>query len=116
MRFTKLSIAAGLLALAGAVAAEPLPVLSAEDQAPVPLSLPSAADAPAHSTPALTPSTIDQGAQLAVAKEGKGALSLAGVQPTVAVVPPSPVPLPGALWLFGSALLGFMGFSSRRKV
>ncbi len=27
----------------------------------------------------------------------------------------SAVPLPGALWLFGSALLGFLGFSSRRK-
>jgi hypothetical protein len=25
------------------------------------------------------------------------------------------VPLPGAIWLFGSALLGFFGFSSRRK-
>lgn len=28
----------------------------------------------------------------------------------------STVPLPGAIWLFGSALLGFLGFSSRRKV
>jgi hypothetical protein len=28
----------------------------------------------------------------------------------------SSVPLPGAIWLFGSALLGFFGFSSRRKV
>jgi hypothetical protein len=27
----------------------------------------------------------------------------------------SSVPLPGAIWLFGSALLGFFGFSSRRK-
>jgi hypothetical protein len=26
------------------------------------------------------------------------------------------VPLPGALWLFGSALVGFLGFSSRRKL
>jgi hypothetical protein len=26
------------------------------------------------------------------------------------------VPLPGALWLFGSALLGFLGVSSRRKI
>jgi hypothetical protein len=28
----------------------------------------------------------------------------------------SAVPLPGALWLFGSALLGFLGFSNRRKI
>lgn len=28
----------------------------------------------------------------------------------------SAVPLPGAIWLFASALLGFFGFSSRRKV
>jgi len=28
----------------------------------------------------------------------------------------SAVPLPGALWMFGSALLGFLGFSKRRKV
>ncbi len=27
----------------------------------------------------------------------------------------SAVPLPGALWLFGSALLGFLGLSNRRK-
>jgi len=27
----------------------------------------------------------------------------------------SAVPVPAAIWLFGSALLGFMGFSSRRK-
>jgi hypothetical protein len=26
------------------------------------------------------------------------------------------VPLPGALWLFGSAVLGFLGFTSRRKL
>jgi len=28
----------------------------------------------------------------------------------------SAVPLPGAIWLFGSALLGFLGFSNRRKI
>lgn len=28
----------------------------------------------------------------------------------------SAVPLPGAIWMFGTALLGFLGFSSRRKV
>lgn len=28
----------------------------------------------------------------------------------------SSVPLPGALWMFGAALVGFVGFSSRRKV
>jgi hypothetical protein len=29
---------------------------------------------------------------------------------------PSPVPLPGALWLFGSAVLVFLGFANRRKL
>ena len=28
----------------------------------------------------------------------------------------SAVPLPGAIWMFGTALLGFLGFSSRRSV
>jgi hypothetical protein len=28
----------------------------------------------------------------------------------------SAVPVPGAIWLFGSALLGFLGFSNRRKI
>lgn len=28
----------------------------------------------------------------------------------------SAVPLPGALWMFGAGLLGFVGFSSRRKL
>lgn len=28
----------------------------------------------------------------------------------------SAVPLPGAIWMFGTALLGFIGFSSRRRV
>ena len=30
--------------------------------------------------------------------------------------PPSPVPLPAAAWLFGSALFGFISLSNRRKV
>jgi hypothetical protein len=29
---------------------------------------------------------------------------------------PSPVPVPAAIWLFGTALLGFVGISKRRKV
>lgn len=32
------------------------------------------------------------------------------------VVPPSPVPVPAAVWLFGTALIGLVGFSKRRKV
>jgi hypothetical protein len=28
----------------------------------------------------------------------------------------SSVPLPGAMWLFGSAVLGFLGFTNRRKL
>ena len=30
--------------------------------------------------------------------------------------PPSPVPIPAAVWLFGTALIGLVGFSKRRKV
>lgn len=30
--------------------------------------------------------------------------------------PGSPVPIPGAIWLFGSALMGFINMSNRRKV
>jgi hypothetical protein len=30
--------------------------------------------------------------------------------------PPPPVPLPAAAWLFGSALLGFVSLSNRRKI
>ena len=28
----------------------------------------------------------------------------------------NPVPVPAAVWLFGSALIGFIGFSRRRKI
>ena len=30
--------------------------------------------------------------------------------------PPSPVPVPAAVWLFGTALIGLVGFNKRRKV
>ena len=30
--------------------------------------------------------------------------------------PPSAVPVPAAVWLFGTALIGFVGMSRRRKV
>ncbi len=39
----------------------------------------------------------------------------AGGAGAVATSSVSAVPLPGALWLFGSALLGFLGLSNRRK-
>lgn len=32
------------------------------------------------------------------------------------VTSPSPVPVPAAVWLFGTALIGFIGFSRRRSV
>lgn len=32
------------------------------------------------------------------------------------IPPPSAVPIPAAVWLFGTALVGFIGFSRRRKV
>lgn len=41
-----------------------------------------------------------------------GTLSGQQTQPSTV----SDVPLPGALWLFGSALLAFLGISSRRKL
>jgi hypothetical protein len=28
----------------------------------------------------------------------------------------SPIPLPAAAWLFGTALIGFVGYSRRRKI
>ena len=34
---------------------------------------------------------------------------------TFSLVPPAAVPLPAAAWLFGTALIGFIGFSRRRK-
>ena len=33
----------------------------------------------------------------------------------IVVNPVSPVPLPAAVWLFGSALIGFVGLGRRRK-
>ncbi|MFC1560704.1 VPLPA-CTERM sorting domain-containing protein [Pseudomonadota bacterium] len=30
-------------------------------------------------------------------------------------LPPSAVPVPAAVWLFGTALIGLVGFSKRRK-
>ena len=119
MKHAKLAIAAGLLALAGTVAAETVAVepadLLADPSAPAAeMPVPSEApgiQAPAGQAPGVS---IDQGAQLATAGEVQAKLQHPGVAPMVAVV--NPVPLPGALWLFGSALLGFMGFSGRRKV
>lgn len=34
----------------------------------------------------------------------------------IVVVDPAPVPLPGAIWLFGTALMGFLGYSRSAKV
>lgn len=39
-----------------------------------------------------------------------------GVELTTDEAPPSSVPLPKALWLFGSAIFVFAGFSSRRSI
>jgi hypothetical protein len=35
---------------------------------------------------------------------------------SIEVVPPSAVPVPAAVWLFGTALIGFVGMSRRRKI
>jgi hypothetical protein len=35
--------------------------------------------------------------------------------PQGCVIPPNPVPVPAAIWLFGTALIGLVGFSKRRK-
>ena len=32
------------------------------------------------------------------------------------LVRPSPVPIPAAVWLFGTALIGMVGFGKRRRV
>jgi len=31
------------------------------------------------------------------------------------IEPPSPIPIPAAIWLFGTAMIGLVGFSKRRK-
>lgn len=36
--------------------------------------------------------------------------------PQGCVIPPSPIPVPAAIWLFSTALIGFVGMSRRRKV
>jgi len=41
---------------------------------------------------------------------GGATFALAG-----ALAPMSPVPVPAAVWLFGSGLLGLAGFARRRK-
>ena len=35
---------------------------------------------------------------------------------TIGVVDPAVIPVPAAVWLFGTALIGFLGYSRRRKV
>jgi len=53
---------------------------------------------------------MQAGAQYVLQLTGDGT----GITGSVSTI--SAVPLPGALWLFGSALLGFLGFSNRRKI
>ena len=43
-------------------------------------------------------------------------LNIEDVEQEAELKPPSSVPLPGTLWLFGTALFGFVGFSSRRSI
>ena len=42
-------------------------------------------------------------------------LHLEGIVGAGAVVPPNPIPVPAAAWLFGSGLLGLAGIARRRK-
>ena len=37
------------------------------------------------------------------------------INPSVVPSPPSAVPVPAAVWLFGTALIGLIGFGKRRK-
>lgn len=43
-------------------------------------------------------------------------LNIDGIELVANATPPSSVPLPKALWLFGTAVFGFAGFSSRRSI
>ncbi|GAA3981711.1 hypothetical protein GCM10022279_01630 [Comamonas faecalis] len=114
MKIFHIAVAAALLTLGGAASAEA--VSAAQYDAPAPAasvqnvvfadSTPAAQSAPG--------ANVAQLAQLAMAGEhGSADFGRPTISPMIA---PSPTPLPGALWLFGSALAGFLGFSSRRKV
>lgn len=50
------------------------------------------------------------------ARAGMHVISINGGTSDAYVTGPSQVPLPGAAWLFGSALLGFMAVANRRRV
>lgn len=99
-----------------------LPGMGAQDVGAAPgaegVSLASTGASGGGATPDLKPS-------LSAAQNFHYALP-AGQQPTLAIqaAPAKPsvdvavaaVPLPGALWMFGTAWLGFLGLVSRRKV
>ena len=46
---------------------------------------------------------------------GRGWLDFAGTNDFLFTATPNPVPVPAAVWLFGTALFGMFGFSRRRK-
>jgi hypothetical protein len=66
-------------------------------------------DATSNAVPFFT-FLMQAGAQYVLQLTGDGT----GITGSVSTI--SAVPLPGAIWLFGSALLGFLGFSNRRKI
>ena len=46
---------------------------------------------------------------------GTGSPTIGLIESITPGAPVSSVPVPAAIWLFGTALLGFLGFSQRRK-
>ena len=102
-------VAAAVFFLAGAVSAQTA-------------TLGSTPDADAGSAAAAAAALIEQQNSNAMQPAAKGASTPKLGSPegpalaSFAVAPPTPTPLPGALWMFGTALVGFMGFSSRRKI
>jgi len=64
---------------------------------------------------AFTFSGIETGFMYETMLSEEGGLSLIALNDFVSTTAPSVVPVPGAIWLFGSGLIGLIGFARRKK-